>query len=260
MHLWMLGTRVCCDDATFHTVVCLSSRQANVVQRVGRAGRVQDGMCVHLFTQARFQRLAKEPTPEMQRVSLEEVVLSVCDLGLDDTKDVLWTAGADAGVCKFLAGAPDPPDEKAVAYAFFELQRIGALDDHGWITHLGALLARPLSGRFGLSAGWRHGSPSVFVDRMLPGGIRGPGEGWARAEVEGRSRVAARTPIVLDGRASTPKVQAVAFRCGAVFGRGCITCPGCSAGGYLPQTIHGDAIVCVRAEDCSISSSSRSRT
>jgi len=144
---------------------------------------VRDGICIHLITRARFDSLEKEPTPEMLRVPLEEVVLSVCDLGLDQAEDDdcfadgcsvarnnhgndsngdatwdggqgetmgvscstdgnSWGVGAWEGAWCFLRGAPDPPMERSVRTAHWELQHIGALDDLGYITHLGALLAR----------------------------------------------------------------------------------------------------------------------
>eukprot|EP00435_Cladocopium_sp_Y103_P037869 s2188_g10.t1 len=124
--------------------------QANFLQRAGRAGRVQHGVCVHLFTRSRFYMLAPEPTPEMQRVPLDEALLSVCDLGLDDCTDIpeedVEAYGPCCYVMNFLKQAPDPPLSKDVWNAFKELQHVGALDRAGFLTHLGALLVRlPMS-------------------------------------------------------------------------------------------------------------------
>ncbi|CAL1142724.1 unnamed protein product [Cladocopium goreaui] len=94
--------------------------------------------------------LAPEPTPEMQRVPLDEALLSVCDLGLDDCTDIpeedVEAYGPCCYVMNFLKQAPDPPLPKDVWNAFKELQHVGALDRAGFLTHLGALLVRlPMS-------------------------------------------------------------------------------------------------------------------
>ncbi|KAI0471625.1 P-loop containing nucleoside triphosphate hydrolase protein [Xylariaceae sp. FL0804] len=96
-------------------------------QRRGRAGRVQAGKCYKLYTQSLEQRMAERPEPEIRRVPLEQLCLSVRAMGTQD-------------VGGFLARTPTPPDVTAVASAVALLRRMGALDGDE-LTALGQQLA-----------------------------------------------------------------------------------------------------------------------
>ncbi|KAI2615956.1 P-loop containing nucleoside triphosphate hydrolase protein [Hypoxylon sp. NC1633] len=96
-------------------------------QRRGRAGRVQAGKCYKLYTRNLEQQMAERPEPEIRRVPLEQLCLSVRAMG---TKDV-------GG---FLGRTPTPPEISAVANAVKMLQRMGALDGDE-LTALGQQLA-----------------------------------------------------------------------------------------------------------------------
>jgi len=85
-------------------------------QRRGRAGRVRAGKCYKLYTRnAEMMKMAERPDPEIKRVPLEQLCLSVKAMGVQD-------------VPTFLAGALTPPDSMAVEGAVELLKRIGALD------------------------------------------------------------------------------------------------------------------------------------
>ncbi|KAI1093892.1 P-loop containing nucleoside triphosphate hydrolase protein [Rostrohypoxylon terebratum] len=96
-------------------------------QRRGRAGRVQAGKCYKLYTRNLEQRMAERPEPEIRRVPLEQLCLSVRAMG---TKDI-------GG---FLGRTPTPPEISAVENAVKMLQRMGALDGDE-LTALGQQLA-----------------------------------------------------------------------------------------------------------------------
>ena len=84
-------------------------------QRRGRAGRVRAGECYKLYTRSAEAKMAERPEPEIRRVPLEQLCLSVRAMGVVD-------------VPSFLASALTPPETLAVAGALKLLTRIGALD------------------------------------------------------------------------------------------------------------------------------------
>ena len=103
--------------------------QANAVQRRGRAGRVQNGLCFHLFSRQRFEQMAKEQTPEMLRLSLQDLVLRVKICGLGKIEETL-------------SEALDPPSSKNIRRAIDALQDVKALTPTQELTTLGRQLAR----------------------------------------------------------------------------------------------------------------------
>lgn len=96
-------------------------------QRRGRAGRVRAGVCYKLYTRNRQEEMPERPDPEIRRVPLEQLCLSVRAMGV-------------ANVPAFLASALTPPEVSAVEGALQLLSRMGALDD-GNLTALGRHLS-----------------------------------------------------------------------------------------------------------------------
>ena len=56
--------------------------KSNAIQRAGRAGRVQEGFCWHMFSSRKFERLKKYLDPDIRRLQLEEVTLKILSLEL----------------------------------------------------------------------------------------------------------------------------------------------------------------------------------
>jgi HrpA-like RNA helicase len=102
--------------------------QAACKQRRGRAGRVRAGECYKLYTRQAEAKMAPRPDPEIRRVPLEQLCLSVKSMqGIND-------------VATFLANTITPPESVAVEGALSFLHRVGALD-HDKLTALGRYLS-----------------------------------------------------------------------------------------------------------------------
>ena len=84
-------------------------------QRRGRAGRVRAGECYRLYTRDAESKMAERQEPEIRRVPLEQLCLSVRAMAIGDVK-------------AFLANALTPPENLAVEGAIGLLRQMGALD------------------------------------------------------------------------------------------------------------------------------------
>ncbi|PGH00918.1 hypothetical protein AJ79_08073 [Helicocarpus griseus UAMH5409] len=102
--------------------------QAACKQRRGRAGRVRSGTCYKMYTRKAEANMAQRPEPEIRRVPLEQLCLSVKAMrGIQD-------------VAGFLANTLTPPENVAIEGALELLHRIGALDNYQ-LTALGRYIA-----------------------------------------------------------------------------------------------------------------------
>lgn len=103
--------------------------RANALQRKGRAGRIQPGVCYHLFTRWRESQLDDYPLPEILRIRLEELCLKIKLLELGD-------------ITAFVSKAIQLPHMKALQSSIQLLKQLNAFDDKENLTSLGYHLAK----------------------------------------------------------------------------------------------------------------------
>ena len=85
---------------------------ANADQRAGRAGRTAPGVCVRLWTERENAQRPAQELPEVKRLDLAEVVLTLKAAGIDDIRGFAWL---------------ETPDLKALDRAEELLRDLGAL-------------------------------------------------------------------------------------------------------------------------------------
>ncbi|RMX64755.1 hypothetical protein DD238_006322 [Peronospora effusa] len=103
-----------------------SVSKAQAWQRTGRAGREAAGICYRLFPEETFEQLPERAIPDIQRVSLEVVVLQLKCMGIDDV------LGFD-----FI----EKPLKTSLIKALEKLYALEALDNKGKLTTRGRQMA-----------------------------------------------------------------------------------------------------------------------
>jgi ATP-dependent helicase HrpB len=117
-----------------NTLLIEKISRASADQRAGRAGRTAPGRCARLWTAAEQGERAAHELPEVRRLDLAEVALTLKAAGVEDLQRFRWL---------------EPPTEAALAHAEELLGDLGALDHAGRITPLGRrMLAFPVHPRY----------------------------------------------------------------------------------------------------------------
>ncbi|SMN22703.1 similar to Saccharomyces cerevisiae YLR419W Putative helicase with limited sequence similarity to human Rb protein [Maudiozyma saulgeensis] len=103
--------------------------KAEVKQRRGRAGRVREGVSYKLFSKATYEEMVSMPAPEIKRIALESLYLSVKAMGIKN-------------VTSFLANGLEAPPGLALEKAEKLLMTVGLLDDESKsLTELGKFIS-----------------------------------------------------------------------------------------------------------------------
>ncbi|HEU5395896.1 MAG TPA: helicase-related protein, partial [Verrucomicrobiae bacterium] len=117
-----------------NTLLIEKISQSSADQRAGRAGRTAPGICMRLWSRDEQSHRPPQELPEIRRLDLAEVVLTLKAAGVADLRKFRWL---------------EKPDEISLTHAEELLHDLGALDKNGAITATGRkMLAFPLHPRY----------------------------------------------------------------------------------------------------------------
>jgi len=126
--------------------------QSSANQRKGRSGRVQDGVCIRLYSEEDFAERPQYTQPEIQRANLAEVILRMKAYRLGDIETFPFV---------------NPPPPVAIQGGYLLLQELGALDEQRELTQLGHDLSRlpidPTLGRMLLQSQHEHATRELLI-------------------------------------------------------------------------------------------------
>ncbi len=118
--------------------------KASANQRMGRCGRVSDGVCIRLYAEEDFQSRTEFTDPEIRRTNLAAVILQMISLKIGDVKKFPFM---------------EKPEGKAINDGYKLLFELGAIDEHRGLTSIGRDMSRlPVDPRLArmLIAGGKH--------------------------------------------------------------------------------------------------------
>lgn len=119
-----------------NTLLVEKISQASADQRAGRAGRTAPGICLRLWSREEHGHRPLQELPEVKRLDLAEVVLTLKAAGVEELRRFRWL---------------ERPEDQALDHAEELLRDLGALKGAGArITEVGRkMLAFPLHPRYG---------------------------------------------------------------------------------------------------------------
>ncbi|UPR47973.1 ATP-dependent helicase HrpB [Vibrio cyclitrophicus] len=96
--------------------------QSSAEQRAGRAGRIEEGLCVRLYSETQLVQQLAVPEPEILHSDLSSLVSELTQWGAVSADDLQWL---------------DVPPKASIGQAKQLLQTLELLDDNGQFTALG---------------------------------------------------------------------------------------------------------------------------
>ncbi|MBD0787466.1 ATP-dependent helicase HrpB [Vibrio sp. Y2-5] len=96
--------------------------QSSADQRAGRAGRLEAGICVRLYSEAQFNQQPKVSTPEILQSDLAPLMLELAQWGVKNANELQWL---------------DLPPTSAMNQASSLLQSLGLMDKQNQLTAMG---------------------------------------------------------------------------------------------------------------------------
>ncbi|OZG73502.1 ATP-dependent RNA helicase HrpA [Hahella sp. CCB-MM4] len=126
--------------------------QASAQQRAGRCGRVEEGICIRLYSQEDFVSRPEFTDPEILRTNLASVILQMLALRLGDVSRFPFM---------------QPPDKRYINDGYKLLEEIGAVSKDRKLTNVGRKLSRfPIDTRLArilLAAAEQHCLGEILV-------------------------------------------------------------------------------------------------
>ncbi len=126
--------------------------QSSANQRKGRSGRVQNGICIRLYSEEDFAERPPYTQPEILRANLAEVILRMKAFQLGEIETFPFV---------------NPPTPAAISSGYQLLQELGALNEARELTPLGRDLARlpidPTLGRMLLQSQQEHATRELLI-------------------------------------------------------------------------------------------------
>ncbi|MDA0148648.1 ATP-dependent helicase HrpB [Vibrio sp. LaRot3] len=96
--------------------------QSSAEQRAGRAGRIEEGICVRLYSESQLNQQPAVPSAEINHSDLSGLAMELAQWGCVDPSDLCWL---------------DVPPAQGLNQARQLLQRLGLMDDSHQLTPLG---------------------------------------------------------------------------------------------------------------------------
>ncbi|EGR0759871.1 ATP-dependent helicase HrpB [Vibrio parahaemolyticus] len=98
--------------------------QSSAIQRAGRAGRIEEGICVRLYSESQLKQQPQVPQPEILHSDLASLVMELVFWGTTDIHELKWL---------------DIPSAAALQQAKQLLFSLGLITEHGQLTAEGKL-------------------------------------------------------------------------------------------------------------------------